>query len=136
MHRRTQRGGAFSRQHWPQHPRQHCTQRECVCRRQHWSQHLRNAKTLPWQGVRLVLLKSSFSYGLSHLQFSLFQQFIPPVLHLRGDLLDVAGLFDGLVFDMRGIRVAQFGVRQLVYGMGGVVVDALVEHLQHFDGGA
>jgi len=48
----------------------------------------------------------------------------------------VAGLFDGLGFDVRGILVAQFSVRQLPHRMSGVVVDALPEHLQNFDGGA
>jgi hypothetical protein len=70
------------------------------------------------------------------LLFPLLEQFIPPVLQLRGDLFDVADLFDGLVFDVTGILVAQFRVGQLVYGMGGVVIEALAKLFQYFDGGA
>ena len=48
----------------------------------------------------------------------------------------MARLFDGLRFDVRGILVAQFRLRQLHYGMGGVVIKALAKHLQNLDGGA
>ena len=68
--------------------------------------------------------------------FPFLQQFVAPVFQLHGDGFDVAGLFDGSGFDVRGILVAQFGVRQLRHRMSGMVVDALAEHLEHFDGGA
>ena len=38
--------------------------------------------------------------------------------------------------NLLGILVAQFRVWQLHHGMRGVVIEALVEHLQNFDGGA
>jgi hypothetical protein len=68
--------------------------------------------------------------------FPFLQQFVAPVFQLRGDGFNVAGLFDASGFDVRGILVAQFSVRQLRHGMSGVLVDALAEHLEHFNGGA
>ena len=55
---------------------------------------------------------------------------------MHGDLFDGAGLLNGSGFDVFGIPVTQFGVRQLRHGMIGVVVEVLVEHLQDFDGSA
>ena len=63
-------------------------------------------------------------------------QFIAPVLKLHGDLFDVAGLFENLSLKMGCVSVAQIRIRQLSYGMSGMVIEALVEHFQHFDGGA
>jgi hypothetical protein len=70
------------------------------------------------------------------LLFPLLQQFIPPVLQLHRDFLDMARLFDGSRSNVPGILIAQFRVRQLCDGVSRVIVDALAQHFQNFDGGA
>jgi hypothetical protein len=70
------------------------------------------------------------------LLFPLLEQFIPPVLQLRDDLFEVAGLFDGSGFNLLRILVAQVRIWQLRHGVCGMVVEPLIEHLQNFDGGA
>ena len=46
----------------------------------------------------------------------LLEQFVSPVLQLYGDLFHVVGLFDGPVFNVPGILVAQLGIWQLPHG--------------------
>ena len=66
----------------------------------------------------------------------LFKQFVAPAFDLRRDCFYAAGLFDGPCFNLLGIIVAQLRLRQLLYGMGGLFVETLVEHFEHFNGGA
>jgi hypothetical protein len=63
-------------------------------------------------------------------------QLVPPALQLGHYGPEASDLFDGLPFDPRGIVVTQSRVRQLHQGVGTVVINALSELLQHFDGGA
>ena len=66
----------------------------------------------------------------------LLQQFVAPVLQLRGDGLDAGGLFNRVDFDTPGVMRAEWGFRQLHHGMFGVGIETLAKFVQHFDGGA
>ncbi len=63
-------------------------------------------------------------------------EFVPPAFQLRHDGLDASDLLDGLCFDARGCVVAASRFRQLHRVEGRVIVYALFELLQHFDGSA
>jgi hypothetical protein len=63
-------------------------------------------------------------------------EFVPPTLRLRHDGLDASDLLDGLCFDARGCVVAASRFRQLHRVEGRVIVYALFELLQHFNGRA
>jgi hypothetical protein len=69
----------------------------------------RSAETFPLEGVT----RAPVSNGLRDMLPPLLLQFVTPVLKLCFDDFNVAGLFDGLGLDVRGIRFAQFGGRQL-----------------------
>jgi hypothetical protein len=61
-------------------------------------------------------------------------QLVSPALQLRYDSLHASDLLDDLRFDARGIIFAQSRVRQLHRRVRSVVIYALLELFQHFDG--
>ena len=63
-------------------------------------------------------------------------EFVPPALQLRHDGLDARDLFDGLSFDARRCVVTASRFRQLHHVERRMIVYALFELLQHFDGSA
>ena len=62
----------------------------------------RSAETFPLEGVT----RAPVLNGLRDMLPPLLLQFVTPVLKLGFDDFNVAGLFDGLVFDVRGISFA------------------------------
>src|SRR6266571_2144704 len=66
----------------------------------------------------------------------LLPQLVTPTLQLGHYGLEASNLLDRLPFDPRGIVVTQSRVRQLHQGVVSVLINAILEPLQHFDGGA
>ena len=66
----------------------------------------------------------------------LLQQLVAPVLQLRGDGFDAAGLFNRPHFDAPGVVSTEWRFRQLHHGMFGVGVETFAKLCEHFDGGA
>lgn len=63
-------------------------------------------------------------------------QLVSPAFQLGHDGLDARDLLDGLCLDARGCVVAAPRFRQLHHVERRVIIYALFELLQHFDGGA
>ena len=91
----------------------------------------RSVETFPLEGVK----RAPVLNGLRDMLPPFLLQFVTPVLKLGSDDFNVTGLFDGLVFDVRGIRFAQFGGRQLRHRVIGVFVDAEAELFEDINGG-
>ncbi len=66
----------------------------------------------------------------------LLQQFVAPVLQLRGDGLDAGGLLNRPHFDAPGVVSTEWRFRQLHHGMFSVRIETLAKFVQHFDGSA
>lgn len=66
----------------------------------------------------------------------LLQQFVTPMLQLRGDCLDAGGLFNCAHFDASGVVSTEWRFRELHHGMFGVRIETFAESVQHLDGGA
>ena len=66
----------------------------------------------------------------------LLQQLVAPVLQLRGDGFDAAGLFNRPHFDAPGVVSTEWRFRQLHHGMFGVGIETFAKFCEHFDGGA
>src|SRR6266540_633677 len=64
----------------------------------------------------------------------LLLQLVSPAFQLRHYGLEASNLLNGLPFDPRGMVVTQSRVRQLHQGVVSVLINVILEPLQHFDG--
>jgi hypothetical protein len=65
----------------------------------------------------------------------LLQQFVSPLFELRGDSLNLSGLFDGPDFDASGVLIAKLRIREVHHGICGVFIQPFAELFEHLDGG-